>query len=243
MFWAILLNAEAGLPSMLIEQSSISLGYSKFMTLNELEDPYLGYVWNDKCVVEVEFFSVKLEGMEPTSRPIYPSISKQSNVIHSEDDDVVNYKDLGQIDRALVPMIEDVCSRHPSLFDCNKKRSCKFSEWAFTCLGQVLHFLKKNKWKDMNEEACEQLQALWEELEMSRMELSWLEPRVKAALNMKGYVEKEMRVKRLKQDLVVLEAEVEKMKANLANTDFIRANGGFEEMDLDLDNIIGYGNP
>lgn len=175
----------------------------------------------------------------------------QPNDIHLEDA-VVNFKDLGQIDKALVPMLEEACSWHPSLLNCNMKRSRKFSEWAFTCLGQVLHFLKKRKWKDMNQEACEELQALWEELEMSRMDLSWLESHVKSALNMKGYLEKEMKVKRLRQDLAVSEAEMKKMKENLANTEkavevkgkeLVKAQVGFEELDLDLNAEIGYGKP
>ncbi|KAI9080451.1 hypothetical protein K1719_035847 [Acacia pycnantha] len=223
-------------------------GHAKFMPLSEFEDANSGYVLNDKCIVEVELFSVTFEGIEPT----YPSLSKQPSDVHSKDDDVVDFKDMGKIEKALVPMLEDVCSRHPSLMDGNKKRSRKFTEWAFTSLGQVLHFLVNKKWKDMNEEACEQLEALWEELEMSRLDLSWLEPHVKSALNMKGYMEKAMKVKRLKQDLVVLGMEMNKIKENLGSTelmvemttkDLIKEQEGFEELDLDLDAEVGYGKP
>ncbi|KAI9082137.1 hypothetical protein K1719_035877 [Acacia pycnantha] len=227
-----------------------SRGYTKFMPLSELEDAYSGYVLNDKCIVEVELFSITFEGIEPTSRPTYPTLSKQPRDVHSKDDDVVDFKDMGKIEKALVPMLEDVCSRHPSLMDSNKKRSRRFTEWAFTSLGQVLHFLENKKLKDMNKEACEQLQALWEELEMSRLDLSWLEPHVKSALNMKEYMEKAMKVKRLKQDLVVLGMEMKKIKENLASTelmvemttkDLIKEQEGFEELDLDAK--IGYQKP
>ncbi|KAK4261747.1 hypothetical protein QN277_004703 [Acacia crassicarpa] len=175
--------------------------HAKFMPLSEFEDANSGYVLNDKCIVEVELFSVTFEGIQPISHPTYPYLFKQPSGVHSKDDDVIDFKDMGKIEKALASMLEDVCSRHPSLMDNNKKRSRKFTEWAFTSLGRVLHFLLNKKWKDMNDEACERLEALWEELEMSRLDLSWLEPHVKSALNMKGYMEKAMKVKRLKQDL------------------------------------------
>ncbi|KAI9080434.1 hypothetical protein K1719_037548 [Acacia pycnantha] len=85
-------------------------------------------------------------------------------------------KDLGRIDKALVPLLEKVCSWNHSLMDCKNKRSRKFMGWVFNSLGQVLPILKNTKWKDMkNEESREELQHLWEELEMSGLDLSWLD--------------------------------------------------------------------
>ncbi|XP_028804765.1 protein RESTRICTED TEV MOVEMENT 3-like [Neltuma alba] len=229
---------------------SYSWGYKIFMPLSELGDPTSGYILNDKCIVEVELFSVTFEGIEPTSRPTHPSLSKEPKDVESKDDDVVDFKDLGKIEKKFVPLLEEVCSWHPSLMDCQKNKSRKFTEWVFTALGRVLQFLKGKKWKDMNEEACEKLRQVWEELEMSRLDLSWLEPLVKSAVNMKGYDEKAEKVKKLKQNLVVVEAELKTIKEKLASTEqrvemarkeLVNAEQDFEEKDLDAK--IGYGKP
>ncbi|KAK4263334.1 hypothetical protein QN277_028761 [Acacia crassicarpa] len=201
--------------------------YRRFMPLSELQKPY---IQNDTCMIEVEFFSVTFEGFEPPSHP--------------KDD----FKDLGKIEKSFIPLLEEVCSWHPSLLDCTKNKSRRFTKWALTTLGQVLQFLKNKKWKDMNEEACEQLQHLWEELEMSRVDLSWLEPLVKSALNMKGYDEKIEKVKKLKQNLVVAETEMNMIKEKLAHAEqnvektrkeLVNVEEDFEEKDLEAK--IGYG--
>ncbi|KAI9125035.1 hypothetical protein K1719_003651 [Acacia pycnantha] len=196
-------------------------GYASFMPLHELQWPY---IQNDTCMIEVEFFSVTFEGFEPTSHP--------------KDD----FKDLGKIEESFIPLLEEVCSWHPSLLDCIKNKSHRFTKWALTALGQVLQFLKNKKWKDMNEEACQQLQYLWEELEMIRLDLSWLEPLVKSALNMKGYDEKIEKVKELKQNLVVADTKMNTIKEKLAHTELniekirkelVNVEEDFEEKDLE----------
>ncbi|KAI9125088.1 hypothetical protein K1719_003704 [Acacia pycnantha] len=200
--------------------------YSPFMPLDELQ---WSYIQNDTCMIEVEFFSVTFEGFEPTSHP--------------KDD----FKDLGKIEKSFIPLLEEVCSWHPSLLDCTKNKSHRFTKWALTALGQVLQFLKNKKWKDMNEEACQQLQYLWEELEMIRLDLSWLEPLVKSALNMKGYDEKIEKVKELKQNLVVADTKMNTIKEKLAHTELniekirkelVNVEEDFEEKDLEAK--IGY---
>ncbi|KAK4263332.1 hypothetical protein QN277_028760 [Acacia crassicarpa] len=206
--------------------NSTSWGYPSFMPLHELQWPY---IWNDTCMIEVELFSVTFEGFEPPSHP--------------KDD----FKDLGKIEKSFVPLLEEVCLWHPSSLDCIKNKSRRFNKWTFIALGRVLQFLKNKKWKDMNEEACQQLQHLWEELEMFRLDLSWLEPLVESALNMKGYHEKIEKVKKLKQDLVVTETKMNIIKEKLAHTEqnaemirkeLVNIEEDFEERDLDAK--IGY---
>lgn len=97
----------------------------------------------------------------------------------------------------------------------------------------------------MNGLACKDLQILWEELETFRFDLTWLEPHVQSALGMKDYVEKAMR---LKENVVALELERERLKAKLvtnevnldAARDLLKAKGS-EEVDLDAG--LGYGVP
>ncbi|KAI9082196.1 hypothetical protein K1719_035936 [Acacia pycnantha] len=225
-------------------------GYSYFMELAELQNPSNGYILNDKCIVEVELFSVTFEGIVLTSRPTYPSLSRQPKDVDSKDDDVVDFKHLGKIEKSFIPLLEEVCSWHPSLLDGKKNKSHKFTEWAFTALGRVLQFLKNKKWKDMNEEACEHLQHLWEELNMSQLDLNWLEPLVKYAINMKGYAEKVEKGKKLKQNFMVVEKEMNMIKEKLINAaqnvemttkELTSVEQDFEEKDLD--EKVGYGSP
>ncbi|KAI9111195.1 hypothetical protein K1719_017806 [Acacia pycnantha] len=189
----------------------------------------------------------------------YPSFMELAKLQNPSNGYILNDKcivevefseDLGKVEKSFVPLLVEVCSWHPSLLDCKKNKSRRFTEWAFTALGQVLRFLKNKKWKDMNEKACEELQQLWEELEMSRLDLSWLEPLVKSAVNMKGYYEKVDKVKNMKQNLVMLETKMNMIKEKLVVTEesiemmrkeLVNAVEDFEEKDLEAE--IGYGKP
>lgn len=100
----------------------------------------------------------------------------------------------------------------------------------------------------MNDEACMDLQNLWEELETFKFDLNWLEPHVQSALGMKKYLEKEMQLKKLRGNVDALEMEMNGLKAKLAaaeadleiaRRDLMQAEEGFEERDLDAE--IGYG--
>ncbi|KAK4261749.1 hypothetical protein QN277_004705 [Acacia crassicarpa] len=239
-----------GLPTK-FNGNAVSWGYA--MPLTTLEDPSSGYISKDECIVEVEIYSVRSEGInKPTSHPTYPSLFKEVKEaaahLKGHDDGFIDFKDLGRIEKSFVSLLEEVCLWHPSLLNCKKNKSHKFTEWAFTALGRVLQFLKDKKWKDMNEEACEQLQHLWEELEISGLHLGWLEPVIKSALNMRGYEEKAEKVKRLKQELMVLEAETKERKGKLGDNEqkvesirkeLMNVEDAFEEKDLDAE--IGYG--
>jgi hypothetical protein len=64
----------------------------------------------------------------------------------------------------------------------------------------------------MNDQACKDLQDLWDELKKFQFDLAWLEPRVKYALGVKSYVEKALEAEKLKENMVVLELEMERLK-------------------------------
>ncbi|CAK8544216.1 unnamed protein product [Lathyrus sativus] len=134
-----------------------------------------------------------------------------------------------------------LCSDHPSLIESHLN-----NDFAFAALGRVLYFLKTRKVKDMNEQACKDLQVLWEELEKYGFNLSWLEPHVQSALAMKNYVRNVLLMKKVKEDMVILELETERLNAKLAalelNLDVerdLRKEKGLEERDLDFE--LGYG--
>ncbi|KAM1251765.1 hypothetical protein ACFX13_040688 [Malus domestica] len=162
--------------------------------------------------------------------------------------ELMDFRGLGKIDKAFVPFLEEVCLLHPSLIECQRKRSPMFTEWAFTALGRLLHFLKTNKGADMNEDACEHLRLLWEELESFRFDLAWLEPHVQSALGMKKFVDRELEVRELRNNVDALENEVKRLKArlNLAELDFEDAKrdmGEAEEsfVEINMDSELGYG--
>ncbi|XP_057425898.1 uncharacterized protein LOC130719290 [Lotus japonicus] len=169
-----------------------------------------GFTLHNTCIIEVEI-----------------------SVSHSEDekqidhvqvcDELIDFRGLGKIEKAFVPLLEQVCTWYPSLVECQQKRSPRFREWAFTTLGEVLHFLKTKKVKDMNEDLCNHLQRLWEELETFKFDLSWLEPHLEHALNMKSYISRAEEVKKMKENAAALEMELEK-----ARRDLVRAEEGIE---------------
>ena len=162
--------------------------------------------------------------------------------------DLLDLASLGKEEAAFVPLLEEACIWHPSLIRSQRKSSRWFKLWAFTSLGQVLHLLKTSKVKDMNEDACNRLQGLWEELvKHSGFQLSWLEPYVQSALDMKTHLDKTDEVNKLKDSVVALEIKMKKLRGELeaAEAEFevarralTEARKGFIEMDLSAD--LGY---
>ncbi|KAK7256510.1 hypothetical protein RIF29_29961 [Crotalaria pallida] len=235
-------------------------GFTTFMPLNELRDPNQGFIVDDNCIIEAEISVPKSEHENPVEK-VAKTSPVSANVETTEYTDplpkemsstplgkLMDFRGLGKIEEAYVPLLEEVCCLHPSLIESQKKRSSRFTEWAFTALGRVLYFLKTKKIKDMNEDAYMHLQILWEELETFRFDLTWLEPHVKSALGMKGYVERAVQVTRMKDNVSALEMEIKRMKANIAaaevdleiaRRDLMKAEEGFEERDLDVE--LGYG--
>ncbi|WJX81344.1 hypothetical protein P8452_64239 [Trifolium repens] len=112
--------------------------------------------------------------------------------------------------------------------------------FTFAALGRVLRFLKTRKVKEMNEQACKDLQVIWDELQKFRFDLTWVEPHFQYALGMKSYVEKVLQLEKLKENMVTLELETERLKAKMdvaevnidVEKDLLKAKG-FEERDLE----------
>ncbi|MED6106212.1 hypothetical protein PIB30_002666 [Stylosanthes scabra] len=189
----------------------------------------------------------------PTAPPLlYPTIICDHEplvvpLVTTTLSEILDVKSLAEEEQAFVPLLEEVCSWHPSLIQSQMKKSPKFIQWAFIALGQVLHFLKTTKVKDMDEKAFNKLHCLWEELQLFGFELSWLEPHVESALGMKGYLE---RVKTLKENVIGLEMEMKMLRAKMAVTeidlelakrDLAEVQMGFEDKDMDKELGYGYG--
>ncbi|PNX68093.1 ubiquitin carboxyl-terminal hydrolase family protein, partial [Trifolium pratense] len=107
------------------------------------------------------------------------------------------------------------------------------AELGYTALGRVIILLQTSKVKDMNEQACKELQVLWDELKKFKFDLTWIEPQVQCALGMKRYVEKALQVEKLKEDMVVLKEKLSAAELNLdIERDLLKAEG-IKERDLD----------
>ncbi|XLR18855.1 hypothetical protein HN51_065536 [Arachis hypogaea] len=124
---------------------------------------------------------------QPSAPPIPPDSAELFENCSFEVHDCneqVDFEGKGLVDNVYVPLLEKVCNIHPSLLECQRKRTYKYSGWALNALGRVLHFLETTKLEEMNVEACECLQMLWDEVQVFGFELSWLAPQVEFALNM-----------------------------------------------------------
>ncbi|MED6108128.1 hypothetical protein PIB30_020575 [Stylosanthes scabra] len=229
-----------------------SWGWPSFIPLADLYDDSKGFIVNDTCIIEAKI-SVSISELEEIVDQAAPPVSDEQvpakPIEHADDplsmdmsedsiDELVDFKGLGKIVKAFVPLLEEVSVKHPSVIACPKKRSRWFTEWAFTALGRVLHFLRTKKVRDMNEEACDHLQILWEELETFRLDLTWLEPHVQSALGMKNYMERSAKVKSAKENVFALEMEKKKLKAmvdaaevdlEMASRELVKVEEGFED--------------
>ncbi|KAJ1380615.1 hypothetical protein SESBI_45894 [Sesbania bispinosa] len=138
------------------------------------------------------------------------------------------------VDMVYVPLLEKVCHIHPSLIECQRNRTSKYAGWAYTSLGRVLHFLENTKLEEMNEEACEWLQLLWDEVQVFGFDLSWLAPHVEFALNMRGYMEKMSKVNKLEEEKRCLELRIQELSMKL-----VEAKKEMESSKGDLEKIVG----
>ncbi|KAL5060456.1 hypothetical protein RYX36_032060 [Vicia faba] len=117
-------------------------------------------------------------------------------------------------------------------------------------MGKVIHFLNTKKVKDLNEQACKELQVLWDELKNFKFDLTWLEPQVQSGLGIVSYMEKALEVEKLKGNVADLEMEIETLKEKLAaaevnldiERDLLKA-GGIKERDLNSELSSGSWKP
>ncbi|XP_052113939.1 MATH domain and coiled-coil domain-containing protein At3g58360-like [Arachis duranensis] len=204
------------------------------MDIKKFSDPKNWFLVNDTCIIVAE-------------------VSLNTNASCGRE--LTDFKGVAKIEKDYVELLEKACLKHPSLIESllKRNRSQRFIERGFTALGRVLHFLKTKKVKDMlnDDDACKELQDLWDEVEIVRFDdLTWLEPHVKSALRMKVYMVKEAMVTKLKGYVVDLEDRVESLKANVAaakddlegaKLEFAIAEKGFVKKDLNDE--LGHGIP
>jgi len=217
--------------------------------------------WFKKSEQEKEVVESEMKIDEKVAGSI-ENVSPKEMIPTSSFVEMVDFRDIGRVEKHFVPLLEQVCSCYPSLIDSKKRKSQRFTEWAFTALGRVLHFLKTKKVRDMDDESCNHLQTLWEELQTFGFDLGWLKPHVESALGIKTRVEKVVEVKRLEENVITLKENVDTLEENvctleektkalrrkiieaevnleMAKRDLVKAIKGSEECDLDAE--LGYG--
>ncbi|XP_057744294.1 uncharacterized protein LOC130962183 isoform X2 [Arachis stenosperma] len=204
-----------------------------------VSDPKNGFLVKDTCIVVAEV-SVNDLGLDHDQN--HPCLVMKSTALF------MDFRGLCKIEKDYVQLLENSCSKYPSLIESHRKRkrSQRFNQLSFTTLGKLLHFLKTKKVKDMkSDDACKELQDLWDEAEIRFDDLSWLEPHVKSALS---YFENAAKVKKLKGNVVDLEEKAKTLKAEVIAIDAVlettkkelaKAEEGF--VARDLDDQLGYG--
>ncbi|KAG2403510.1 uncharacterized protein HKW66_Vig0187970 [Vigna angularis] len=93
--------------------------------------------------------------------------------------EVMDFRGIGKVEKDFIPLLEEVCSRYPSLVDIRKKRSQIFTQWSFTALGRVFHFLNTKRVRDMQ-----------------------------SFPNFKPHVDRVLEMKRLEKNVTILDMEV-----------------------------------
>ncbi|XP_061372168.1 MATH domain and coiled-coil domain-containing protein At3g58270-like isoform X2 [Gastrolobium bilobum] len=229
---------------------------SFFMNLKDFCDSEQGYLVNDTCIIEAHICVSDNNGsilsdQETESSDGSSRYSQMEEEVEGSDltlRDLLVFESLGREAAAFLPLLEEACTWHPSLLLSQRKNSSLFKLWAFTSLGQVLHVLKTRKVKDMNEDECNHLQGLWEELvRASGFKLDWLEPHVQSALGVKVRMERTVAVNELKDRVVALEIKMERLRGELAaaedefevaRRELVEARTGYMEIDLNAE--LGY---
>ncbi|XP_045795796.1 MATH domain and coiled-coil domain-containing protein At3g58210-like [Trifolium pratense] len=188
-----------------------------FWVFESFIDPKKGFIVKNAFIVGAEVYVCNSKNEKQVNQAVnFVSKSKLEEDGCQNVSELMDIKGLAQIDKSFAPLLEEACSLHPSLIECQQKRSRKFREWAFTALGRVLYFLKTRKVKDMSDLACKELQVLWEELQPFGFDLAWLEPRVQSAIGPKNYFEKLKEAEKLKDKVVSLELERQRLKSKIA---------------------------
>ncbi|XP_016186263.1 uncharacterized protein LOC107627971 [Arachis ipaensis] len=175
-----------------------------------------GFLVNDTCIIVAE-------------------VSRNDNSFDSE---LGSFKGLCKIEKDYVKLLKKSCSKYFSLIESHRKRkrSQMFNQLSFTTLGKLLHFLKTKKVKDMkSDDACKELQDLWDEAEIRFDDLS-LGNATKVEKHEVNVVDLEEKVNTLKAEAIAIDAVLETTKKELAMLE-----EGFVE--VDLDDQLGYGIP
>ncbi|MED6145252.1 hypothetical protein PIB30_023495 [Stylosanthes scabra] len=236
---------------------------SFFMNLKDFHDHRQGYLVRNTCIIEahicVSNFLPPLDtniinpindddsilDNDNNNNPPPPS---STNHVQSSGDEITISPSPSSSQSSSRSSPKEVCTWHPSLLHSQKNRTQGFRLWAFTSLGQVLHFLKTKKVKEIDDNDIKKLQGLWDELEKSSgFELDWLQPYVEAFLGVKAHLQKTKKLKKLVDHVVGLEIKMKKLRGELAaaeaefevaRKDLSQVRKGFQKMDVNA--TIGY---
>ncbi|KAJ7955189.1 Ubiquitin carboxyl-terminal hydrolase family protein [Quillaja saponaria] len=155
---------------------------------------------------------------------------------------------MGYVPELFIPLLEEVCTRYPSLIESQLRRSRFYAACAFTALGRILHFLDTTKIGHVNGDVCKCLRLLWDEVQSFSFDLSWLAPQVEFALSMKVYMERVGMVQKLEDDVRMLKMKIRKLNKGLveATKELAYAKGDLVQTSAELgehvhtEEVLGY---
>ncbi|KAI4334930.1 hypothetical protein L6164_013629 [Bauhinia variegata] len=193
------------------------------------EDPF-SFLWKEEqasdgslvpLIDHVDVNALPLVLYEKPAEPSAPPMPRSPRKAKDDGEHALDFHkgSKGLVDKVYMPLLQEVCHLYPSLIECQRDKTPSYRAWALTALGRVLYFLKTTKVADIDDEACECLQLLWNEVEVFGFDLSWLEPQVEFAMKMKGYVEKERKVNKAEEEKKSLELRIQELKNKLAETE------------------------
>ncbi|KAL6202415.1 hypothetical protein ACLB2K_026123 [Fragaria x ananassa] len=218
----------------IFDKNDSDWGFTSLIPLTVLNDHTQGYLVNDTCVIEANVSVPKavttLANEASSSAPVQhlggevpmnaepthadSPVVKEEPFLSSLPSGVTsNFRGFGEIDNTFVPLLEEVCSLHPSLVESMQDQGEQFTQWAFTTLGRLLYFLNTGEPQKLTEQSRRDLRKLWEELQVFKFDLSWVEEDFITALGMKDEAE---RAKKLREEMNTLDTQRKRLKAELA---------------------------
>ncbi|MED6132143.1 hypothetical protein PIB30_016565 [Stylosanthes scabra] len=128
------------------------------MELDKFYDPSNGFLVNDTCIVVAEVLN-----------EVQPAVFKtRIEYLRNRSAGLVDLKCIYKKEIYFVRIFEDILDHYTRVenFKKKRKRSQEFKEWSLIALERVLYFLKTQIMKNVNHDACKELQILWDELKV-----------------------------------------------------------------------------
>ncbi|XP_019433215.1 PREDICTED: MATH domain and coiled-coil domain-containing protein At3g58260-like [Lupinus angustifolius] len=253
-FKLTLINQVDGNKSVVKESQQIFNGRYRscgwpFLNLNDFLDSQQGYLVNDTCIIEayicVSHVALNTNIQNENLKNIVETNGSTSGKQEIESSDESERHSSTTCESSQKgKRVQGSDSTLRDTLDFEKLRE-EEKTYVPLSLGKVLHFLNTTKARDMNEDACNQLRNLWDEINKSSsgFYLTWLEPHVQNALGVKAQLERSSKMKTLRNSVVAMEIKMLRLRGELAATEaefkvasktLIEAREGFTEMDFDV---------
>ncbi|KAI4313193.1 hypothetical protein L6164_026191 [Bauhinia variegata] len=211
-----------------------------------LSDPTSGLDLNKENYVKQNIPQVNSQGKEEEfvsdstfmeQRKTPDEMKGESSVdLPTPADEYATFRDIGEIKKKHIPLLEKAFAKYPSLWDWHKKfkrRQIKaIKQLGYTILGDMLEFLESTRWRDLTEEKKTEFESFVNDLEALGFDIGWLGNTCEKIKQSK-LDERSIKQKRALEEQVAAEQQkVEEMKAHLE-----MAEAKLQKCKLELDAI------